>query len=297
MEKNENLIINWYPGHMLKALRTIETELKLCDVIVYMLDARSALSSLNPKFDELIMRKPVLFILNKADLASPNIINDFKNSPEYKKITNRKGADVAVITMDSTLSGATKKAVAAIKRLLAPRIQVQAAKGITKTIRTIVIGVTNSGKSTFINNLSNKGKTLTGDRPGVTKTKQWVRADDNFWVLDTPGTLWPSFDNPQVAKNLAYVGSIKDDILDIVALSKLLIVDLEKLEGGCISKRFGATDFNEICKKRGYILKGGELDYLRAAKAILVEFRAGKIGRFNLDKLIEINAEVANETV
>jgi len=286
MQNNEELRINWFPGHMVKTLRTIEAEIKLCDVIVYMLDARCALSSLNPKFDEIMMRKPVLFILNKADLASQNTMDDFKRSQEFLEIKRKKKDDVAVISMDSTLSGATKKAVGAIQRLLASRIEAQKNRGITKTIRTIVIGVTNSGKSTFINNLSNKGKTLTGDRPGVTRTKQWVRSSDNFWVLDTPGTLWPSFDVPQVAKNLAYVGSIKDDILDIVALSRALISDLESLNAGSVAKRFGAMDFDEICRKRGYILKGGELDHLRAAKAILVEFRAGKIGRFNLDRLI-----------
>ncbi|MCL2755983.1 MAG: ribosome biogenesis GTPase YlqF [Firmicutes bacterium] len=285
MEDEKGLIINWFPGHMVRTLRVIDAEIKLCDVIVYMLDARCPLSCLNPKFDEHLMRKPVLFVLNKSDLAAPGVLDYFKKSDEYQEIYRKKRGEVAVITLDSTLSGATKKAVDAIKRLLAERIETAASKGIKKTIRSIVIGVTNSGKSTFINNMSNKGKTVTGDRPGVTKQKQWVTAGDNFWILDTPGTLWPSFEVPQTAKNLAYVGSIKDDVLDIIGLSRELILDLESLESGCVAKRFGSADFDEICKKRGYVLKGGILDEERAAKAILVEFRAGKIGRFNLDKV------------
>jgi ribosome biogenesis GTPase A len=259
--------IQWFPGHMKSALEMIKTELKLCDIIIYMLDARCPQSCINPKYEEFISRKPVLFVLNKSDLAPPQ---------------NMNGA----VSLNSTLSGAGQKVITAINQTLAAKIENAQSKGIKKTIRAIVIGVTNCGKSTFINNLASKGKTLTGDRPGVTRTKQWVSISDHLWLLDTPGTLWPKFDNPQVAKNLAYVGSIKDDILDIVALAKNLVEDLQKLSPDCIKDRFGANTFDDICRKRGYILKGGVLDEERCAKAILTEFRAGKLGRFNLDGLL-----------
>lgn len=281
MEKEKNLNIQWFPGHMKSALEMIKAELKICDIIIYMLDARCPQSCLNPKYDEFLLRKPVLFVLNKADLAPPqNIV----------RITDAfRGTNILApnsIRLNSTQSGTGQKVVAAINEVLKEKIETASEKGIAKTIRAIVIGVTNCGKSTFINNLAARGKTLTGDRPGVTRTKQWVPVGERLWLLDTPGTLWPKFNNPQVAKNLAYVGSIKDDILDIIAVAKDLILDLGRLNSDCIVKRFNAHTFEGICEKRGYILKGGVLDEERAAKAILTEFRAGKLGRFNLDKLL-----------
>jgi len=292
---------------MKSALEMIKTELKICDIIIYMLDARCPKSCLNPKYEEFIDRKPVLFVLNKADLAP-----------------SQKMADS--VSLNSTQSGAGKKVVEAIGHILCDKIKAACEKGIKKTVRAIVIGVTNCGKSTLINNLAAKGKTMTGDRPGVTRSKQWVPAGEHLWLLDTPGTLWPKFDNPQVAKNLAYVGSIKDDILDIAAVAKDLLADLMRLDPNCLNDRFGIMvnanpmfvresmnpiglphlgtrvrvvpdalppmdelaeqAFEQICRKRGYILKGGTLDEERAAKAILVEFRAGKLGKFNLDELL-----------
>jgi len=306
MENNDELKINWFPGHMASALRMIADQLKLCDAIIYVLDARCALSSLNPRFDQLVERRPVLFVLNKADLAPPNVLSVFLQSDEIKKVYQRKADKVHTITLDSTTSGSTKRVIAAVEKILAPQINAAKAKGISKTIRSIVIGVTNCGKSTLINNLANKGKTVTGDRPGVTKTKQWVAAgtsqsqnqainmgskpSKSFYVLDTPGTLFPALDNQRSIKNLAYVGSIRDDVIDFVALAKHLIADLESLSTGSVHKRFTlATDtdenlFTQIAKKRGYVLKGGVIDEERCAKAILTEFRAGKIGRFNLDE-------------
>ena len=276
MNQQQELKINWFPGHMVTTLRTIGEHLKLCDIIVYVLDGRCPLSCLNPKFNEFTERKPTLFVLNKADLST---VKNFPHKP--------------FITLDSTTSGTAKRVTAAIQKLLADKIKTARAKGINKTIRAIVIGVTNCGKSTLINNLAGKGKTLTGDKPGVTRTKQWVKSKiqpdaGEFWVLDTPGTLYPNLsgDDAVKAKNLAYVGSIRDEVLDFIALSKQLLVDLEKLQPGSVKKRFGTTDFVELCKRRGYILRGRELDEERAAKAILTEFRAGRLGRFNLDGLL-----------
>ena len=289
--------INWFPGHMKSALDMIGAELKLCDVIIYVLDARCPRSCLNPKFEDFTAKKPVLFVYNKADLAPAA-----KGASCELQVTNggNQYADTkcSAVALNSTQSGAGQRVTAAVNKILADKIKAMADKGINKTIRAVVIGVTNCGKSTLINNLAGSGKALTGDKPGVTKAKQWVAVNSSrvrggggwglggFWVLDTPGTLWPKFDDPQIAKNLAYVGSIRDDVLDIVELVKSLITDLERLVPGCVGKRFGANDFEGICKKRGYVLKGGILDEQRAARAILTEFRAGKLGRFNLDMLL-----------
>ena len=288
---------------MKSALEMIKAELKLCDIIIYMLDARCPQSCINPKYEEFLYRKPVLFVLNKSDLAPNSQVSIFaskikqtsepldkgKDSPSWEGVAVRRTDGVGsphIITLNSTQSGTGQKVINAINEVLKEKIAASAQKGIKRTIRAIVIGVTNCGKSTFINNLAARGKAMTGDRPGVTRTKQWVPVNQHLWLLDTPGTLWPKFDNPQVAKNLAYVGSIKDDIMDTISLSKDLMTDLIRLDPDCIKNRFGADEFEEICRKRGYILKGGILDEERAAKAILVEYRAGKLGRFNLDELL-----------
>jgi len=271
--------INWFPGHMAQTLKMIDSELKICDAIVYVVDARCPQSCINPQFDDFIGRKPVLFVLNKIDLAPSGVKERFMQTLQLK-------TPHAVITRNSVKSGGTGNVIKALQDLLAERIQTKLSHGIIKTLRVAVIGVTNCGKSTFINNMTNKGKTQTGNRPGVTRTKQWVPITDNLWLLDTPGTLWPAFTNQQVARNLAYVGSIKDDILDTVALSQVLLEDLTKLQPDAVSARFGVTTFDEIAKRRGCILRGGVIDTRRAAKMILAEFRDGKIGKFNLDDLL-----------
>ncbi len=271
--------INWFPGHMAQTLKMIDAELKNCDAIIYVVDARCPQSCINPQFDDFVGRKPVLFVLNKIDLAVHGVKEKFIQSLQLK-------TPFDVITRNSVKSGGTQPVINALQKLLADRIQAKLSHGITKTLRVAVIGVTNCGKSTFINNMTNKGKTQTGNRPGVTRTKQWVSITDNLWLLDTPGTLWPSFSNQQIARNLAYVGSIKDDILDIVSLSQSLLMDLTKLQPDAVLSRFGVTQFEEIAKKRGCLLRGGVLDTLRAAKLILTEFREGKIGKFNLDELL-----------
>jgi ribosome biogenesis GTPase A len=330
--------INWFPGHMAQTLKMIDKELKICDAIIYILDARCPLSCLNPKFDDFIGRKPVLFVLNKIDLAAEGVKERFVKGAEQfgglcfravKKqsvaaelddgtepnvrtqsvaggaepdvVTGTKDRPVTetanemranVITRNSVRSGGRDAVAAALRKLLAERIAAKRSHGINKILRVAVIGVTNCGKSTFINNMNDKGKTKTGDSPGVTKTKQWVNVADGLWLLDTPGTLWPSFENRQIARNLAYVGSIRDDILDTEELAKGLLDDLEMLRPGCVQARFGAVTLDGIARKRGFIVRGGGLDSRRAAKAILTEFRAGKIGKFDLDALWKINTSI-----
>ncbi len=274
-----SLVINWFPGHMAQTLKMIGAELKICDAIIYVLDARCPFSCLNPQFDEFVGRKPVLFVLNKIDLAPAGVKEQF-----LARLTLKTAHDV--ITRNSVKSGGREVVIKSLQKLLADRIQAKANHGIVKTLRVAVIGVTNCGKSTFINNMTNKGKTQTGNRPGVTRTKQWVPITDNLWLLDTPGTLWPVFTNQQVARNLAYVGSIKDEVINFVELSQALLTDLSKLQPEAIRARFGVTTWTEIAVKRGCLLRGGVLDERRAAKMIMGEFRDGKLGRFNLDGLL-----------
>jgi len=249
--------INWYPGHMNSSLKGMSTQLKSCDMLIYVLDARCPNSCLNPKFAELTNRKPVLFVLNKSDLAP---------APKSKGVP-----------LDSTKTNSSKKIVQAIHRLLPNKARIHA----------MVIGVPNCGKSTLINNLAGGGKTKTENKPGVTRVPRWVAASDKnsafpksgdegracgLYLLDTPGVLWPNLDDPRVAQNLAYIGSIKDDILDINELARELLKDIKYTD-----------TFEEFCKKRGFILSGGRLDEERGAKAVLHDFRAGKFGKFNLD--------------
>ncbi len=277
---SSSMTISWFPGHMATTLKMIAGELKICDAIIYVLDARCPYSCINPKFQEFMGRKPVLFVLNKIDLAAPGIKDQF-----IKRLNITTKYDI--ITRNSVRSGGRDVVVKALQKLLAEKIKTKSERGINKILRVAVIGVTNCGKSTFINNMTNKSKTLTGNRPGVTRTKQWVAITDNLWLLDTPGTLWPSFSNKQVGLNLAYVGSIKDDILDIEKLSLSLVKDISNLDSSAISDRFGSDDFNVIAQKRGCIIKGGQIDTTRASRAILSEYREGKIGKFNLDNLIQ----------
>ena len=247
---------------MNSTLKALSAQIKQCDVILYVLDARCPNSCLNPSFEQFTARKPVLFVLNKADLAPSS---SFKG-----------------ISLVSTQTNSGKKVVSAIKKMLPNKPRVHA----------MVIGVPNCGKSTLINNLARAGKTKTADRPGVTRQPQWVAAavtEIQLFLLDTPGILWPNLENPRVAKNLAYIGSIKDDVLDTVELARELLADLDRiksspsLEGVDARSADGVVLFQQFCKKRGFILKGGRVDELRGAKAVLTDFRAGKFGRFNLD--------------
>jgi ribosome biogenesis GTPase A len=218
-------------------------------------------------------------VLNKIDLAVSGVKEKFESGLNLK-------TNYSVITRNSIKSGGTVAVVNALRKLLAGRIETALSHGINKILRVAVIGVTNCGKSTLINNMNNKGKTKTENRAGVTRTKQWVSVADNLWLLDTPGTLYPAFTNPQIGKNLAYVGSIKDDILNITELAKELLIDLQKLQPDCIKNRFSAVDFDGIALKRGLLLRGGVIDAQRTARVIITEYRDGKIGRFNLDGLI-----------
>lgn len=278
------MVIQWYPGHMDKALREMKNNAKLVDAILYVLDARAPFSCLNPKFDTIIGAKPVIMVLNKADLISKEDLNRFE---QYFKSKN-----IPVVALNSTITNATKPIIESASNLLSDKVERFKNKGVNIPLRLMVIGVPNSGKSTLINNVCGNKKTITGDRPGVTRSNQWVKISNGFELLDTPGTLWPAFDNPQVARNLAYIGSIKDDVLDVEELAFAFINDLRVKYFEALRDRYSLKVdniaetieiFDEICQNRGFILRGGEIDYNRGARAILDDFRKGRIGKLVLD--------------
>lgn len=278
------MVIQWYPGHMDKALREMKDNAKLVDAILYVLDARAPFSCLNPKFDTIIGAKPVIMVLNKADLISKEDLNRFE---QYFKSKN-----IPVVALNSTVTNATKPIIESASNLLSDKVERFKNKGVNIPLRLMVIGVPNSGKSTLINNVCGNKKTITGDKPGVTRSNQWVKISNGFELLDTPGTLWPAFDNPQVARNLAYIGSIKDDVLDVEELAFAFINDLGIKYFDALRDRYSLKVdnvaetieiFDEICQNRGFILRGGEMDYNRGARAILDDFRKGRIGKLVLD--------------
>jgi len=278
------MVIQWYPGHMDKALREMKNNAKLVDAILYVLDARAPFSCLNPKFDSIIGEKPVVMILNKADLIEKCDLTRFE---QYFKSKN-----IPSVALNSTITNATKPIIESASVLLRDKVKRFKNKGVNIPLRLMVIGVPNSGKSTLINNVCGNKKAITGDRPGVTRSNQWVKISNGFELLDTPGTLWPAFDNPQVARNLAYIGSIKDDVLDVEELAFAFINDLREKYFDALRDRYNLKIdntaetleiFDEICRNRGFILRGGEIDYNRGARAILDDFRKGRIGKLVLN--------------
>ncbi len=285
------MVIQWYPGHMTKALRMMEKEIKVVDAIIYVLDARAPFSCVNPKLNALVEGKPIIYVLNKCDIANEEAT---KNWQQYFR--NISGE---CITLNSTESGTAKKVEFAIKNALNEKIERLKQKGVNAILRAMVLGVPNSGKSTLINNLCGQGKTITGNKPGVTKGKQWVKIASGIELLDTPGTLWPAFDNNQVAHNLAYIGSIKEEVLDIPSLSLDFIMDLNKIDIGIINNRYKITIepedepidiLEKICASRGFLLRGGELDYDRGASALIIDFKSGRLGRITLETVNDVKA-------
>ena len=270
--------INWFPGHMKKALDSMRVELGKIDVVIYVLDSRAPKSCLNPALNAISGGKPVLYVFNKIDLADEDKINVFAKT--FKTQT----ADF--IKLNSTMSGAGKAITTKVKNLAKQKVDKYNAKGVNITIRAMVVGVPNSGKSTLVNNLCKKAKAVTGDRPGVTKGKQWFNIGDCVEICDTPGTLYPNLENQEVAKSLAFIGSIKDDVVETNALAEELINRIEKFYPGKVKERYkNACTIGEIGKIRGFIISGGEVDIDRTSLAILNDFRSGKMGRMTIENL------------
>lgn len=275
--------IQWFPGHMTKALRMMEENVKLVDCLLYVLDSRCIEASFNPKLNELAGGKPILYVLNKVDLVLREDLNKWL---DYFKRNNMQ------VVLCNSANGNTSKVIEGLKVINKNLIEKYQNKGVNRSIRAMVVGIPNSGKSTLINSLCGSKRTITGDRPGVTRGKQWVVLTKGVELLDTPGTLWPSFENQEHAKHLAFVGSINEDILNIVELAEEMIDFCRKNNFQNFMARYKLTELPDdnakaleyIAKKRGFLLKGGVLDIERLARTIIDDFRKAKLGLVMLEK-------------
>ncbi len=273
----------WYPGHMTKAKRQMQEDLKLIDLVIELLDARIPFSSRNPDIDELGKNKARLILMNKADLADP------KKTEIWSNYFKSKG--YFVVCIDARSKKGMKAIQNEIMEACKEKIERDLRRGIkNRPVRAMVVGIPNVGKSTFINTYAGKACAKTGNKPGVTKGKQWIRLNKNVELLDTPGILWPKFEDQKVGLHLALIGSIRDEILNTDEMSLALIKILMKDDPKAVAARYELeeeTDAVEIlksvAKNRGCLKKGEELDYSKAAALIIDEFRSGKIGRFTLE--------------
>lgn len=273
--------IQWFPGHMTKTRRLIEADLKMVDAVVEVIDARIPESSRNPIMDELVKDKPRIMIMNKCDVADDNATAVWKRHFE--------GLGICVIVCDCRSGKGINKFLPAVKKLLAELIERRKSRGmIGKALRLMVVGIPNVGKSSFINRMANSKKTKVGDRPGVTRGKQWVSIDKDVELLDMPGILWPKFENKEAAQKLAFTGAVKDEVVDTAALARALGETLLRDYPALFKGRYNISGEGdvlvEIAKSRGMLVTGGEPDIERAAAAMLDEFRAGKIGKITLDR-------------
>ena len=267
---------------MNKSLREIGESVKRVDAIVYVLDARAPLSCINPELDKIIADKPVIYALNKADMTPESELSYW--------LDKLSGNGNVAVKLNSTASNAGRVIAEKLKILCADKIEKKKARGINAVVRAMVIGVPNSGKSTLINNLCGNAKALTGNKAGVTKGQQWVKIGEYLELLDTPGTLYPKLDNNKVALNLAFLGSIRDEVVDTYELALELLKKLYSI-GNCVQTRYGIepsgnelTDLENIAFKRGLIVRGGQPDLERAAAAVIEDFRKGRMGKIILEK-------------
>ncbi len=278
------MLIQWYPGHMAKARRMLVENLKLIDVVVEIVDARAPIATRNPDFDDLFAGKKRIALLNKSDLADPAATKAFI----------RAFKEQGVKAMEFVATNSAKKAAAV--ELLQGAVQEEVdrllQKGVHKTVRVMVVGIPNVGKSTFINRIAGSNRAQVGDKPGVTKGKQWVKVGPYLELMDTPGLLWPKLEDALLARHLAFIGSIKDDIMDVEQLAALLLQELMALCPDALTARYKKLEagmephalLEGVCKSRGFLLSGGLPDMERGARIALDEFRAGKIARVTLDK-------------
>nr|WP_317282326.1 ribosome biogenesis GTPase YlqF [uncultured Sellimonas sp.] len=273
----------WYPGHMTKAKRMMQENIKLIDLIIELVDARIPVSSRNPDIDELGKNKARLILLNKSDLA----VESYNEA--WERYFKKKG--FAVVKVNSKKGGGIKSIQGVIQETCKEKIERDRKRGIlNRPVRAMVVGIPNVGKSTFINALAGKACAKTGNKPGVTKGKQWIRLNKNVELLDTPGILWPKFEDQSVGKKLAFIGSIKDEILNTEELAAEMIAFLQKYYSGTIKEKYGAEEKEDpyitlagIAEKRHCLTKGGELDYEKAAILFVDDFRNGKLGRLTLE--------------
>lgn len=278
--------IQWFPGHMTAAMRMMEKNLSLVDGVVFVLDARCPAASFNAKLKKLANNKPVLYVLNKGDLADGRADN-------ILKIIRGKGA--AAVKINAVNAGSKRDITGAIDNLIAEKRARALEKGQTRVFRFMIAGVPNTGKSTLINLLAGSRRAETGDKAGVTRGKQWIRCG-SFELLDTPGTMPPAFENQKLAARLAFVGSINDDILDIDDIALALLAEIYEKYPVRLAERYGIEGgtplemLKTVCKKRGFLLRGGDYDYERAERAVIDDLRKGKLGKITLDTVEDAEA-------
>jgi len=273
--------INWYPGHMKKTRELIQENLKMVDAVIEVIDARIPVSSRNPIIDELVKAKPRIIVLNKSDLADSGRSKAWEE--KFKAEGNR------VLSMNCMSGAGVKDLFKILEKMAADKNK---DRTMQKAYRLMIVGVPNVGKSSLINRMTGKKSAQTGDRPGVTRGKQWLKLANNMQLLDTPGILWPKFEDPKAGLNLAFCGSIKDEILDVPTLGMELIGVLAENYPDLLMERYKLEEIAEtplenmenMAMKRGCILPGKRIDYERIGKLVLDEFRGGKIGRITLEE-------------
>ena len=282
----EKMNIQWFPGHMTKAQRMIEDSIKQCDAVCEILDARIPRSSRNPDIDRLAAGKPRLIILNRSDLADPKITS------QWRELFESQG--IRILETDAKSGRGVSGFVPALRELLKDKIADYAAKGqINRPMRVMILGIPNVGKSTFINKVARRKAAIAGDKPGVTRGKQWINIDKSLDLLDTPGILWPKFDSQEVGELLAITNAIKADVVDKETLAANFMLRLREMYPEALTARYkfepdpGANGFELLeaaAKKRGFLVSRGEYDIERMANTLLGEYHDGKLGRISLEK-------------
>ncbi len=273
--------INWYPGHMAKAKRLLQEQVTRVDAVIELCDARLPFSSRNPVLNQMLRNKARVLLLNKADLADP------AKTKQWMSFFRQRGTECAAVSADKN----AREVLKAIERLTKDKVERSAARGMRRTVRVMVVGVPNVGKSTLINRLHGGSVAKVGDRPGVTRANQWIRVGEYLELLDTPGMLWPRLDDPVAAKHLAYISAIRDEVVDTFALSCGLLEELIEISPDTLAQRYHISDLSlrgqalmeAVCRGRGFLMRGGEADLERGCAVVLDEFRDGKLGRVTLE--------------
>lgn len=285
MVSNDTMNVQWYPGHMTKTRRQIEADLKLVDAVCEIVDARIPVSSRNPDIDAICGNKPRIIVLNRMDLADPDATKRW--------ISYFKARGIAALGTDCKSRKGISDFQPVVRSVLKEKLERNAARGMNKPVRLMIVGIPNVGKSTFINQISGRKGAKAENRPGVTRGKQWVTVDNGLLLLDTPGILWPKFDDPNVGMMLAYTGAVKENVIDIEELAAFLMTLLWSRYPDTVRQRYkidmpedtpGYMLLEEAGRKRGFLLSRGEIHTERMAKVLLDEYRSGKLGRISFEE-------------